>query len=72
MKAVFNKIFTLGFLLTTVFVNASSLDVAPPPPSPIPPPPGLPIDSGVLILFFASIGLSYVILHKNIRFKKGS
>jgi len=72
MKAVFNKIFTLGFLLTTVFVNASSLDAAPPPPSPIPPPPGLPIDSGVLILFFASIGLGYVILYKNIRFKKGS
>jgi hypothetical protein len=71
MKAVFNKIFTLGFLLTTVFVNASSLNDPPPPPSP-PSPPGLPIDSGVLILFFASIGLGYVILHKNIRFKKGS
>ncbi len=66
MKIVPNKIIVLIVgLLCTNFTFA-----APDPPEPIPPPPpGLPVDGGLLILFFASIILA---LYKTYTMKKAS
>jgi hypothetical protein len=43
----------------------------PPPPPPAPPPVGLPIDSGVVMLFFIALVTGYFIT-QNIYIKKNS
>ena len=52
MKIVPNKIIVLIVGLLSVNFTFS----APDPPAPIPPPaPGLPVDGGLMVLFFASL-----------------
>lgn len=43
------------YTLLVVFFTAISYGQAVPPPIPPPPPPGLPIDSGIALLFIAGI-----------------
>ena len=58
MKTIISKILillTLGF---------STLVQAAPGPPPPPPPPGLPIDTGLVVLILAAIGLGVIKLKK--------
>ena len=53
-------------LASTLFFLVGLLSVAqgPPPPPPMPPPPpGLPIDSGIVMLFIAALALGVYKLH---------
>ena len=47
-----NKIITILVVLFSVQGVLAADPVGPPPPPPAPPPPGLPIDGGLVILFF--------------------
>ena len=51
---------------------AVSAEVTPPPPAPPPPPPGLPIDGGLVVLFFLALVSGYYLSKKYISTKKGS
>ena len=67
-----NKIITVLVVLFSiqgVFANETPL---PPPPSGPPPPPGLPIDGGLVLLFFVALISGYYLSKKYISTKKGS
>ena len=69
MRTIMNKIITILVVLFSiqgVFANET-----PPPPSP-PVPPGLPIDGGLVILFFLALVSGYYLSKKYISIKKGS
>jgi len=54
------KLILILTIMVTVLANAQAV----PPPVPPPPPPGLPIDGGVLLLFFSGILLGVKKLNK--------
>ena len=69
MKVTIQKIvLVLTVMLSSQFVFSQA---TPPPPTP-PPPPGLPIDSGVVIMFFVALGLGYLLTRKYFTTKKSS
>ena len=62
MKNNFAQIF---FLIVSALSSVQMFAAAePPPPPPGPPPPGLPIDSGVVVLFFIALITGYFITQK--------
>lgn len=68
MKVTIQKIvLVLMVMLSSQFVFSQ----IPPPPSP-PPPPGLPIDGGVVAMFFVALGLGYILTRKYFITKKSS
>jgi hypothetical protein len=68
MKVTIQKIIIVFMLLVnTQFVLAA--DPTPPPPTP---PPGLPIDGGVVAMFFIALILGYILTKKYITIKKSS
>ena len=71
-----NKIITILVVLFSVQgVFAQDVPSPPPPPAPPPtppPPPGLPIDGGLVILFFLALVSGYYLSKKYISTKKGS
>lgn len=70
MKIAIHKILVL---FVTVFTcNIALAAEVPPPPAPQSPPPGLPIDGGLVIMFFAALILGYLVSTKYIFNKKSS
>ena len=68
-----NKIITiLVVLFSAQGVLAASTPIEPPPPGVPPPPPGLPIDGGLVVLFFLALVSGYYLSKKYISTKKGS
>lgn len=65
-----NKILTLIIVLFGVQA-AIAAEPTPPPPTP-PPPPGLPIDAGIVVLFFLALVTGYYLSKVYISNKKGS
>ena len=65
-----NKILTLIVVLFSVQA-AIAANPTPPPPT-APPPPGLPIDGGLVILFFLALVSGYYLSKIYISTKKGS
>ncbi len=65
-----NKILTLLMLLFCVQLTTAA-GTNPPPPTP-PPPVGLPIDSGIVVLFFIALVMGIYLSKKYILIKKGS
>lgn len=61
MKNNFARIF---FITTLVMSTAQLFAADPPPPPPIIPPVGLPIDSGLVVLFFIALVTGYFITQK--------
>lgn len=61
MKNNFAQIF---FLLVTALSSVQIFAADPPEPPPAPPPVGLPIDSGVVVLFFIALITGYFITQK--------
>lgn len=68
MKNNFTQIF---FLIVSALSSVEMFAADPPPPPPAPPPVGLPIDSGVVMLFFIALVTGYFIT-QNIYIKKNS
>ena len=64
-----NKILTLIVVLFSVQA-AIAANPTPPPPPPAPPPPGLPIDGGLVLLFFVALISGYYLSKKYISIKK--
>ncbi len=64
-----NKIITV--LVVLFSIQGVFAIETPPPPSP-PVPPGLPIDGGLVILFFLALVSGYYLSKKYISIKKGS
>ena len=69
MRTIMNKIITI---LVVLFSIQGVLAADPTPPPPTPPPPGLPIDGGLVILFFLALVSGYYLSKKYISTKKGS
>ena len=69
MRTIMNKIITI--LVVLFSVQGVFAQVVPPPP-PAPPPPGLPIDGGLVVLFFLALVSGYYLSKKYISTKKGS
>lgn len=69
MKIAVQKILSVGivFLIGQFAIGAEIQ--TPPPPTP---PPGLPIDGGVVIMFFIALILGYIISKRNIFTNKSS
>lgn len=68
MKVTVQKI----VLVLTVLLSSQNIFSEgnnPPPPTP---PPGLPIDGGIVIMFFVALGLGYVLTRKYFIIKKSS
>jgi hypothetical protein len=61
MKNNFTQIF---FLLVSALSSVQMLAAVTPPPPPAPPPVGVPIDSGVVVLFFIALITGYFITQK--------
>jgi len=61
MKNNFAQIF---FLIVSTLSTVQMFAADPPPPPPAPPPPGLPIDSGIVMLFFIALITGYFITQK--------
>ncbi|WP_329805961.1 hypothetical protein [Flavobacterium facile] len=61
MKNNFTQIF---FLLVSALSSVQILAAVTPPPPPAPPPVGVPIDSGVVVLFFIALITGYFITQK--------
>ena len=61
MKNNFAQIF---FLIVSALSSVQMLAAVPPPPPPAPPPVGVPIDSGVVVLFFIALITGYFITQK--------
>jgi hypothetical protein len=62
MKNNFAQMF---FLIVSALSSMQIFAADPPsPPPPLPPPPGLPIDSGVVVLFFIALITGYFITQK--------
>ena len=73
MRTIMNKILTILVVLFSVQgVFAQGVPLPPPPPPTPPPPPGLPIDGGLVILFFLALVSGYYLSKKYISTKKGS
>ncbi|HBD27066.1 MAG TPA: hypothetical protein DC020_09650 [Flavobacterium sp.] len=70
MRTIMNKIITILVVLFSI-QGVLAADPTPPPPTP-PPPPGLPIDGGLVILFFLALVSGYYLSKKYISIKKGS
>ena len=70
MRTIMNKIITILVVLFSI-QGVFAADSTPPPPTP-PPPPGLPIDGGLVILFFLALVFGYYLSKKYISIKKGS
>ncbi|AWM13251.1 hypothetical protein NHF50_05170 [Flavobacterium sp. NRK F10] len=70
MKLAVQKIVLVFVALLNVDM-ALAADPTPPPPTP-PPPPGLPIDGGLVFLFFLALIFGYFISKKYISAKKSS
>ncbi|WP_051604446.1 hypothetical protein [Flavobacterium sasangense] len=67
-----NKIITILVVLFSI-QGVLAADPTPPPPTPPPPPgPGLPIDGGLVVLFFLALLSGYYLSKKYISTKKGS
>ena len=66
-----NKIITILVVLFSI-QGVLAAGSTPPPPSVPPPPPGLPIDGGLVILFFLALVSGYYLSKKYISIKKGS
>ena len=66
-----NKIITILVVLFSI-QGVLAAGSTPPPPSVPPPPPGLPIDGGLVILFFLALVSGYYLSKKYISTKKGS
>ena len=64
-----NKILTL---IVVLFSVQAAIAANPTPPPPAPPPPGLPIDGGLVLLFFVALISGYYLSKKYISIKKGS
>ncbi len=71
MRTIMNKIITILVVLFSV-QGVLAADPTPPPPSGPPPPPGLPIDGGLVVLFFLALVSGYYLSKKYISIKKGS
>ena len=71
MRTIMNKIITILVVLFNV-QGVFAQDVPSPPPPPAPPPPGLPIDGGLVLLFFVALISGYYLSKKYISIKKGS
>lgn len=71
MRTIMNKIITILVVLFSIQGVLAADPVVPPPPSP-PGPPGLPIDGGLVILFFLALVSGYYLSKKYISIKKGS
>ena len=69
MRTIMNKIITI---LVVLFSIQGVLAAEPTPPPPAPPPPGLPIDGGLVLLFFVALISGYYLSKKYISIKKGS
>lgn len=69
MRTIMNKIITI--LVVLFSVQGVFANVTPPPP-PTPVPPGLPIDGGLIAMFFVALILGYFLSKKYILTKKGS
>jgi len=69
MKLAVQKIVLVFVALLNV--DAVLAQATPPPPTP-PPPPGLPIDGGLVFLFFSALIFGYFISKKYISTKKSS
>ena len=69
MRTIMNKIITI---LVVLFSIQGVLAADPTPPPPTPPPPGLPIDGGLVVLFFLALVSGYYLSKKYISTKKGS
>ena len=65
-----NKIITILVVLFT-FQGVFAAEPVPPPPTP-PPPPGLPIDGGLVTLFFLALVSGYYLSKIYMSIKKGS
>jgi len=59
-----NNLTQIFFLLVSALSSVQMFAADPPPPPPVPPPPGLPIDSGVVVLFFIALITGYFITQK--------
>ncbi len=72
MRTIMNKIITILVVLFSI-QGVLAADPTPPPPTPPPPPgPGLPIDGGLVVLFFLALLSGYYLSKKYISTKKGS
>jgi len=71
MKITLQKIAFFVALLLNAQIALGAPSDNPPPPTP-PPPPGLPIDGGLIAMFFVALILGYVLSKKYILTKKGS
>lgn len=71
MKITLHKIAFFVALLLNAQIALGAPGDTPPPPTP-PPPPGLPIDGGLIAMFFVALILGYVLSKKYILTKKGS
>ena len=71
MRTIMNKIITILVVLFSV-QGVFAQDVPPPPPPSAPVPPGLPIDGGLVLLFFVALISGYYLSKKYISIKKGS
>ena len=72
MRTIMNKIITILVVLFSIQGVLAADPVGPPPPPPAPQPPGLPIDGGLVILFFLALVSGYYLSKKYISIKKGS
>lgn len=63
MRKFLLQITLIVALVTSSFGFSQSVAATPPPPTP-PPPPGLPIDTGVILLFFVALITGYFITQK--------
>lgn len=68
MKVTIQKIV---LVLTVMLSSQLIFSQTPPPPTP-PPPPGLPIDGGIVLMFFVALGLGYILTRKYFITKKSS
>ena len=71
MRTIMNKIITILVVLFSI-QGVLAADGGNPPPPTAPPPPGLPIDGGLVILFFLALVSGYYLSKKYISTKKGS
>ncbi|WP_264559862.1 hypothetical protein [Flavobacterium sp. N2270] len=68
MKVTIQKIV---LVLMVMLSSQLMFSQTPPPPTP-PPPPGLPIDGGIVVMFFVALGLGYILTRKYFITKKSS
>lgn len=71
MKIAVHKIIVAAFVLFGSQLSTAA-EIADTPPPPSPPRPGLPIDGGLVAMFFAALVLGYFISRKYLFNKKSS